>query len=283
MGYKLTSDAIALILDLFYGGISLRRISLIFRRRFDLPISPPTILRLVSYWVKATDEALSHVIEKRELGFNLRTGSIWEIDETYVKIENKNFPLIVVRDLSTAFIIIAILASAVTTQAVKKALALAKTLASKCPAELRSDGHPAYPRAVRAVFRGKTRLVVNERVDGKGMNQSIEATFSQLKGRIKAMRGLHSREISVIILKGLIIDYNFAKPSEVSGGRTPAEVAFGKTPIDNKGGWYMLLDLAKWHRRRIANSKKPKCEDERKNSNTQDRTQTDLDPFLSGH
>ena len=284
MGYKLALGHIAYILDGFYGGWSLRRISTNFRGRFGLPISPPTILRRMVYWVKIMDEAVTYFVKmgktvhvpckKGKIGFKLQFGDVWEIDETYLKLEDKRLPLIVVRDLKTGFIIVAVLAKVASYKAIKEALALAKAFGRKCPVELRSDGYAAYRRAVRVVFKGKTKLTVHKRIRRMGMNQSIEGTFSTLKSRLRGMRSLHSIESSPIIVKGLILDYNFVRVSEVLGGKTPAETALHWQPIDcTAGGWYFLLGLAKYYKRTVLGCKKQKQGSDNVN-------QSSLDPFL---
>jgi len=266
MGYRLTLSDIAYILDGFYGGWSLREISTNFRRRFHLPISPSTILRRTAYWIKTMDEAVAYFVEtgkpvrihgrKKQLGFKLHFGDFWEIDEIYLSVKDTNLPLIVVRDLKTAFIIVAVLAETATYKAIKQALVFAKASARKYPAEIRGDGYPAYPRAVRAVFRGRTDFALHKRVGRMGMNQSIEGTFSTLRSWLKKRRGLHSMNLSPIIVKGLILYHNFVRVSEVLGGKTPAEVTLHWQPIDpTVGGWYFLLGLAKYYKRTVLSCK----------------------------
>ena len=282
MGYRLTLGHIAYILDGFYGGWSLRRTSANFRRRFGLPISPPTILRRVADWVEIVDEAVAYFVkegksvrihgEKRQFGFKLQFGDVWEIDEIYLPVEDKDLPLIVVRDLKTVFIIVANLAETPNYEATKQTLAFAKAFVRKYPVEIRGDGNPAYPRAVRVVFRGKTKFTVHKRVGRMGMNQSIEGSFSTLRSRLKAMRSLHSMNLSPIIVKGVILDYNFVRVSEVLGGKTPAEMALRWQLIDcTVGGWSFLLGLAKYYKRTVLGCKK-------RGANSVN--QSSLDPFL---
>ena len=92
-----------------------------------------------------------------------------------------------------------------------------------------------------------------------GQNQSTEATFSILKNRINIMRGVHSTEASKIIIKGLIYDYTYVRPSITLNGKTPAEVAgIGLGSLDGNR-WLALLKLAtKYYKEEMAKKKKPK-------------------------
>jgi len=208
------------------------------------------------------------------MGFKLKTGSIWEIDEMYVPLRKSNFPWILVRDLSTTLIISENLAPTATSKAIKETLVKAKTLAHGCPKELRCDGNATYPKAVRAAFRGKTKLSIHKRVGDKGQNQSIEGAIGGgLRSRLKNMRSLHSFRTAPIILRGLALDYNFVRSSNVLLGRPPAELALQKKPLDGKWGWCMLLGLAEFYKRTVLGCKKQK-------GDANNFNQSSLDPFL---
>lgn len=273
MGYKLTLEQSAFILDVFYAGLSLRKISQIFRTVYGLPLSPATILRRILWWVTDVDIATTYFLEKGEPDFKLDVGNIWEIDEMYFPYKKEKLLLIIVRDLKTAFVLGAILAHTVTREAIKSALIAAKAIAHKCPLELRCDGLPVYEGAVKDVFGSSTKLSVHKRVGKMGQNQSIEGSNGVFKSRFKTMRSLHSEEKSPIIMKGLVIDNNFVRYSTVLFGRTPAELALNKQPIDGKHSWLMLLELADHYKRNIANLQKRRGPFKGGNST--------LDPFLT--
>lgn len=258
MGYKLTIEQIAFILDLFYAGLSLRRVSQIFRNRYGLPLSPSTILRRILCWVRDVDEAITYFMERGERGFQLKVGDTWEIDELHVTLKEKNRPLIIVRDLKTTFDVGTNLAETVTIDAVKVALTRAKSVAHRCPSELRCDGLPVYEGAARDVFGSSTMLSIHKRVRKMGQNQSIEGHNTAFRSRLKVMRSLHSKDKSPIILKGLIIDYNFVRPSSVLVGVTPAERALSKRSIDGKHSWFTLLELTESYKKDILTVRKRK-------------------------
>jgi len=212
-------------------------------------------------------------MEKGEYGFELRVGDIWEVDEMHFPYKKRKLPLIIVRDLKTAFDLGANLAYTVTSDAVKSALIAAKAIAHKCPLELRCDGLPVYDSAVRDVFGTCTKLSTHKRVGRMGQNQSMEGHNSVFRTRFKAMRSLHSDEKSSIIMRGLVIDNNFVRCSTVLFGMTPAELALNKKPIDGKHSWLMLIELAEYYRRNTANLRKRGAAFKGGNST--------LDPFLN--
>ena len=280
MGYKLSLEQIAFILEAFFGGISIRRIVCQFRDRYGLPISASTVLRLIVKWVQLSYEAVMFFLSegriliagsKLKLDFKLHLGDIWEIDETYLPVRGKRLPLVLVRDLKTGFIIVGKLVWSVTANAIKEVLIIAKSLAFKCPKELRCDGLQSYARPVKVVFKGNTKLSIHKREGDMGMNQAMEGTIRALKDRLKKMLGLHSFKVSPIIVIGVILDFNFVRRSEALGGKTPAELALRRKPLLSRGeGWLFLLKLAK-HYKRFSNAKK---------RTNRSGYQTSLDSFL---
>lgn len=190
MGYKLTLKQIAFILDSFYGGVPIRRVTCQFRNFHSLPISHVTAWRYVVKYSKLSHEAVTYFLmngaitftgSKRRFEFRLNLGDIWEIDETYLHIRGKRLPLILVRDLKTGFIIVGKLAWSVTANAIKEVLMIAKALAFKSPLELRCDGLQSYAKPVKVVFRGKTKLSVHKRDGEMGRNEAMEGTIRALK------------------------------------------------------------------------------------------------------
>jgi len=272
MGYRLNLAQIAFLLDHFYSGNSLRNTSRLFRTLFQIPISPPTILRRMQEWVEKVDYALSLAIENKETGFVFSFGDIWEIDEMYIKQGRKYLALMIVRDLKTGFDLGVNIIEAhpdpdrrkpsITSDEVAVALENAKNTAHKNPMELRCDGLQSYENAVEKVFGHDTVLSIRTRVEGRGQNQSIEGHNGVLRSRLKAMRSLHGKESSITVLKGLIINYNFVSPSPALSDRTPAKVALGKTTIDRRYTWQTLLELAKAHEPKLEKKLKPEIKPE---------------------
>ncbi len=258
MGYRLTLEQYAYLLDLFYAGMCLRKISRLFRAHYGIPISPATILRRILYWVEAVDEALPYYIEKGEYGFEFQFGDIWETDEMFFKLRKNELALMVVRDLKTGFDLGINIDYPVTIETVKIAFKNAVAMAKKSPVEVRCDGLPVYDKAVKDACGPKTKLTVNKREGDMGQNQAIEGHNGVFRARFNAMKSLHSKEKSPLIIKGVVIDYNFVNPSPSLCDMTPAEVALNKKSIDGKHSWLPLIKLAIDYKKNISPKKRSK-------------------------
>jgi hypothetical protein len=138
---------------------------------------------------------------------------------------------------------------------------------------LRCDGLNVYEPAAKEVFGSNTKLSVHkkEKDDPRGKNAAIEGHNGTFRTRFNAMKSLHSKEKSNIIIKGAVINYNFVDPSPSLGDMTPAEVALNKKPIDGVRSWFPLLKLAVEYRESVSTRK-------RKRTKTKDST---LDEFAS--
>ena len=242
-GYDLTLQQIAYLIDHFYAGVSLRKLKRLFRALYGIPISEATILRRILYWVQAVDEALIYYIAKGGDDFDFKFGDRWETDEMFFPMGKTKLALMVARDLKTGFDVGYNIDYPVTIEAVKIEFKNAKTTAKKCPIELRCDGLNVYEPAAREVFGNETKLSVQVKDDKRGKNSAIEGHNGVFRARFNAMKSLHSKEKSHIIIKGAIINYNFVDPSPSLNEMTPAEVALNKKPIDGMHSWLTLLKL----------------------------------------
>jgi len=248
MVYKLSLDQIASLLSLFYGGLSMRRLTIEFRNMHHLALSPATAYRRICYETRDVDIALHQLLAQGK-DYRLKVGDIWEADATFIK--GIKLGLMHVRDLKTGFIVGNFPSRTEDAYSIENALKEAKEVSHKCPKTLRCDGHPAYIKAARKVFGNRTSVEVYKRIGRMGQNQSIEGDTAVLKDRLKFMRGLHSEARSPILLRGLIIDHNFVRPTSIGYGKTLAENAginIGGL-VDNK--WLVLLTLTKYHKRNL--------------------------------
>ena len=244
MGYRLSLKEIADILDRFYDGASLRKIS--FRlRRSGKPISPGRVWDRIAYWVPTIWEAVRSILESRPL---LTVGDIWEMDGTYLKGPSR--VLVIVRDIATSFILNFVIALTEDVNAAIKTLRGAVQIAHKYPKVLRVDGNPAFRRAAEKVFRGEVKVEVHKRIQGLGQNQSIEAIFRGFKKFLNSKHGIHSKKKCDILVIGWILYHNFVKGSSQLLDTTPSQVAGwdSNAALNSDNLWEPLIMLAEEYR-----------------------------------
>ena len=91
-----------------------------------------------------------------------------------------------------------------------------------------------YPNAEHIVLRG---------VADRGLNNTTERLWGNVKERYKVMRGFHSFKGGKVILDGWRSYYNFIRPHLGLKGKTPAEAAGIKLNLD-KNKWLGLIQRA---------------------------------------
>jgi putative transposase len=106
-------------------------------------------------------------------------------------------------------------------QAVKKA--------DKVPKLIITDSNNAYTDAVKTVFGPDTEHIRTRRSG----NQLIERLHGTLRKRTKVMRGLKDLASASKYVDGWLIHYNYFRPHEGLGRKTPAELARIECPHKN--------------------------------------------------
>jgi len=66
-------------------------------------------------------------------------------------------------------------------------------------------------------------------------NNMVERLHGTIKDRTKPMRGLKSFQSTKSILEGFTIHYNYVRPHQSLGGKTPAQAARTQAPSTWKG------------------------------------------------
>jgi len=119
----------------------------------------------------------------------------------------------------------------------RKLFQLGQKVAGKKPMTLITDGLPAYHDAYKKEFwtmRKDTRTEhVNAiKLSGNTNNNKMERFNGELRDREKVMRGLKTKETS--ILTGYQIFHNYIRSHEGLDGKTPAEACGIKIEGNNK-------------------------------------------------
>jgi transposase-like protein len=226
---KFTPELITLTLDLYFSGLSLRKIARNVNDHFNVKIGATTIFN----WIKRYVPIISEYVNT----LSPQLSKTWHADELFVRMrgsphEGKMEGLAFVwniMDRDTRFL----LASKVSEgrdisgamKAFQEAIANAK---GQLPEQVRTDKHKSYRMGVKFAFEG-TGAKVEHIADcgvrkGKGQNNNrIERMNGTLRERVKVTRGWKSYQTP--IAEGQRIAYNFVKPHVALMGKTPAQAA----------------------------------------------------------
>lgn len=252
---KYSPELVSLTLDLYFSGMSLRKIARVVKDHEDCGMSYITVYRWIQKFIPQISEYVNS--QTPELSDS------WHADELFVKMrngvdyrKNQNIAFLWnVMDRKTRFLL-----------ASKLSPLRDRTGALDAFREARKVAHGDYPEIVytdslnsyngiKYDNRAKNWNIKHVKNCGvaKGLhktNNRIERLNGTLRERVKVQRGWKSFESQ--IAEGERIHYNFVKPHEALDGQTPAERAGIGT--DGKNKWLDLLELALSQRENIAES-----------------------------
>jgi len=236
---------ITLTLDLYFKGVSLRKITDHIQQFHDRKVSQTTPMR----WIKKYTALLGKYAEK----YQAEVGNIWHCDETTVFIkkegEKKYYQWIWnVMDAKTRYL----LACQITeTRFVKDAqipLKKAKEITNRRPDAIVTDGLPAYRKAIKAEFFNHAAPIQNPHIrmkdfETKPNNNILERLNGTFRERTKVLRSFDSALGAAEFAAGMQTYYNYIRPHQGIGGMVPAQMA--NVPLDLTGNrWMTMIGLA---------------------------------------
>jgi len=214
---------VASALSMFYEGMSLHGIRRNLEQTYRNYPSSSTIYEWV---VRFTKLAVKLAKE-----YKPNVGDVWVADETVLKIEGDKVWFWDVIDNRTRFLLASHMSPTRTTYDARVLMARAASRAEKPPKEVITDKLQAYIDGIELNFGAETK-----HVQAKGLTGSkniIERFHGTLKARTKVMRGLKTRKTSKLITDGWLVHYNFFRPHEALGDKTPAQKAGIRFPFKN--------------------------------------------------
>jgi transposase-like protein len=235
---KFNEELVCLTLDLYFSGLSLRKIARSISDHFNVDINYSTIytwiqkyIPLISDYVNALTPQLSNQ---------------WNADELFVRMKGSQHQgrykglafLWNVMDRDTRFL----LASKVSENRDAKGAIAALQLAIKnangnLPNAINTDAHRSYREAVTETFQKVDHIAKCGVNKPHANNNRIERLNGTLRERVKVQRGWKSKKSQ--IAEGQRIHYNFVKPHQGLEGKTPAKEA--GIEIEGTNGWRTLL------------------------------------------
>jgi len=233
---------ITLVLDLYFKGLSQRKIVDHLKQFYHLSVHQTTVMR----WIKRFTKLIGEYVKD----LSPETSKRWHVDEMMVKTNGEWSWIWNCMDEDTRFM----LASVITkgrrrdVDDARKPLREAKKIAKEKPEVIITDGLPSYIRAFKKEFftlrNPRTKHVRDIHFTNPDWNNNIvERLQGTCREREKVMRGMKELERSQEIIDGFKIYYNFVRPHQSLNGLTPAEVAGINLELgENK--WYGLLKLS---------------------------------------
>lgn len=216
---RLKGDArtVCLALDLYFKGCSLRQITDTLSQFFGLRVAHGTIHRWLTRYVALINDYAATL--------EPWVGDKWHADEVFTKFGGKMQYLWHVMDADTRYLLVSKVTKQRDERDARSVMREARALAGKTPAEIVTDGLPAYQNAVAGQLRGAThtREIHISKPQRFPHNNKVERLNGTVRGRQHPARGLKKPEGP--ITAGQQAYYNFVRPHMALNGRTPAEAA----------------------------------------------------------
>jgi len=203
-------DTVALAMDLYFRGLSLRKVSDHLRQAWGVCVAPATIYAWIARFAPRAARWMDTL--------GARTGERWHVDETVVSADGKPRWAWNVLDAESRFLLATHVTRLRRLRDAQRVLGRAKAATPDRPMAVLTDGLPAYHKAVgrELAFRSGAE-VVNPHVRvpsirAKKSNNLVERLHGTEKERIKVMRGLHGRKGPKVMMEGLRVHYNLVRP-----------------------------------------------------------------------
>jgi putative transposase len=232
---RFPSDQIATALRLYYEGLSLDAIKEEFEHQFGVTVATSTLYE----WIQAFTNAA--IAKSRE--FKPEIGDDWIADETAIVVRGKAdtgshydryYWLLDVIDAKTRFLLATRISTTRSIADVEEVMNDASRKAGKSPSRILTDKMQGYPQGIKIAFDGKVKHVQTSPFVHIDHTNVVERFHGTIKDRIKVLRGFKSADNAKQILDGWLVYYNFFRPHESLGGKSPAENMHVKLPF---GSW----------------------------------------------
>ncbi len=212
-------------LSMHYRGMSIDNIREHLNQQHDNQPSDSTVYEWIT---RFSNEAYD-----KSQAYTPKVGDVWIADETVLKIGGKNLWFWDLIDIKTRFLLASHMSYRRTSQHARTLVEKASKKAGKTPKVIITDKLYAYLDGIEMAFGADTQHVQSKGFSVQPNTNLIERFHGTLKGRTKVMRGLKKPETALLFLDGWLVHYNFFRPHEALGDKTPAEKADIAFPLKN--------------------------------------------------
>ena len=207
----------------FFDHSTLRKISQHLWFVHNIKISHVTIYK----WCKRFAPAILQAVRPYKKQLNLADSDEWHFDETYIKINGKNYYVWFALDFETRVILDFHISEFRDSTAAHTLLHSCKEQFGKPREAIIMDRYYAYLQPARRFFPDVDFVQV-ESFEDLINNNPIEAFNGQFKAWYKPKKGFKSFESANILIALFVCFYNFIKPHSSLNNLTPALVAGAK-------------------------------------------------------
>ena len=252
---------IARALDLYFRGMSVRKVREHLEQVERLNVSHMTVFRWIVHYSKLAAEWMD--------AQGARTSDRWHIDETVVNVNGKNEYLWNVLDHETRFLLATHISEDRSLANTRTPIHKAKQVTPDRPVDVLTDGMQAYPVAVgKELGRKATPFDDTKHVRGgwfnphkrvpsiraKESNNRIERFHGTEKERFKVMRAFDGEPGTAALAEGLRVHYNLVREHQALG-MTPGEAA--GIPVGDGFRWKQIIEMASKPRNVTTENREP--------------------------
>ncbi|MEK6897856.1 MAG: DDE-type integrase/transposase/recombinase [Nanoarchaeota archaeon] len=241
---KNAPQKVTLCLDLFYRGISTRKVQEHLQAFYPHNSSNVSIYK----WILKYSKMIYGFTDN----LKINCGEEMQVDEMeYGRKGKKNHSWFIdAIDTETRFMVASNFCKSRSGNEIKKVIGKAKEKTDEQIKICTTDGFFAYLKVVKSVFGYNNKLgkhnVLHNRVTqlkNEGFNHKVERMHSNIRARTKTFRGVHnSIEARNAIMKGLSIYYNFIRSHQAIGCE-PYKLAIPELKLGNNK-WLDLIKLS---------------------------------------
>lgn len=238
-GYKADAKVVTCVMDLYFKGISLRKIQDHLIQFYDLKVSHETI----RFWINK----FMRIIREYTDQIKVPTSRHWNVDEMKIKaggnwVWNWN-----VMDKETRFLLASNVTKTRYIKDARKVFSKAKDTTPFQPRTITTDGLQSYKRAVVKEFHTlknrNTKHIGKAGIAKRQNNNIVERLNGSMRERIKVQRGYQNADTSQVQIENWRTYYNFVRPHMALAGKTPAEESLVKIPL-GRNKWDSLIRRA---------------------------------------
>jgi len=229
-------------LDLFYNGVSTRKVQQHFKAFLPHNSSNVSIYN----WVVKYSKMISKFTDK----LKINSGTEVQVDEMEYKTRGKKSWFIDSIDTETRFMVASEFTKTREKKEIQEVLVKVKYKTEGYVTTITTDGYRAYDNLVSKTFGWSNKKqrynVIHNKVTqlkGEGFNIFIERLHNSIRERTKIFRGFHgSIESANSIMKGYEIFYNFIRKHQAIN-KCPYELATD-LKLNSENKWLELIRLS---------------------------------------